>query len=103
MYSFERTSCGCNESNLFIAHIGSDSPCDLISSSFSNKQLSLHATKANIVANNTLWDGHVVEEDHMNDRQTRGIMEFNDFVANDESVEKVILPLRDGLTIIRIK
>lgn len=56
-----------------------------------------------IVADNTLWDGHVVEEDHMNDRQTRGIMEFNDFVANDESVEKVILPLRDGLTIIRIK
>ena len=56
-----------------------------------------------IVADNTLWDGHVVEEDHMNDRQTRGIMAFNDFVANDESVEKVILPLRDGLTIIRIK
>ncbi|MCQ2128980.1 MAG: class I SAM-dependent methyltransferase [Bacteroidaceae bacterium] len=56
-----------------------------------------------IIADNTLWDGHVVEPDHFNDRQTQGIMEFNDFVAHDESVEKVILPLRDGLTVIRIK
>lgn len=55
-----------------------------------------------IIADNTLWDGHVVEEDHFNDKQTRGIMEFNDIVAADESVEKVILPLRDGLTLIRI-
>lgn len=55
-----------------------------------------------IIADNTLWDGHVVEKDHFNDLQTKGIMEFNDYVARDESVEKVILPLRDGLTIIRI-
>lgn len=55
-----------------------------------------------ILADNTLWDGHVVEE-NVHDAQTLGIMAFNDLVAADESVEKVILPLRDGLTIIRKK
>lgn len=53
-----------------------------------------------IIADNTLWDGHVTE---INPRspQTLGIMRFNDMVAADPSVEKVIIPLRDGLTIIR--
>lgn len=55
-----------------------------------------------ILADNTLWDGHVVEE-NVHDAQTLGIMTFNDLVAADERVEKVILPLRDGLTIIRKK
>ena len=55
-----------------------------------------------ILADNTLWDGHVVEE-NVHDAQTLGIMAFNDLVAADERVEKVILPLRDGLTIIRMK
>lgn len=55
-----------------------------------------------ILADNTLWDGHVVEE-NVHDAQTLGIMAFNDLVASDERVEKVILPLRDGLTIIRKK
>ncbi len=55
-----------------------------------------------ILADNTLWDGHVVEE-NAHDPQTLGIMAFNDIVAKDERVEKVILPLRDGLTIIRKK
>lgn len=54
-----------------------------------------------IVADNTLWDGHVVEPEHQHDPQTRGIMEFNDIVAKDPRVEKVIIPVRDGLTIIR--
>lgn len=54
-----------------------------------------------ILADNTLWDGHVVEEVKEHDLQTQGIMQFNDFVAADKRVEKVILPLRDGLTIIR--
>lgn len=54
-----------------------------------------------ILADNTLWYGHVVKPDHMNDPQTVGIREFNDVVAADQRVEKVILPLRDGLTIIR--
>ena len=54
-----------------------------------------------IIADNTLWDGHVVEADHQKDPQTRGIMAFNDAVAADSRVEKVIIPVRDGLTIIR--
>ncbi|MDO4164417.1 MAG: O-methyltransferase [Bacteroides sp.] len=57
-----------------------------------------------IIADNTLWDGHVLEEHpHPSDKQTIRIKEFNDFVAKDSRVEKVILPLRDGLTIIRKK
>lgn len=55
-----------------------------------------------IIADNTLWDGHVLEEHpHNSDLQTIRIKEFNDFVARDPRVEKVILPLRDGLTIMR--
>jgi predicted O-methyltransferase YrrM len=53
-----------------------------------------------ILADNTLWDGHVVEEE-TKDAQTEGIRAFNDWVAKDDRVEKVILPLRDGLSIIR--
>lgn len=57
-----------------------------------------------IVADNTLWYGHVLEEQPArSDLQTIGIDEFNDFVAADMRVEKVILPLRDGLTLIRKK
>lgn len=57
-----------------------------------------------ILADNTLWDGHVLEEHpHASDLQTLRIKEFNDTVARDRRVEKVILPLRDGLTIIRKK
>lgn len=57
-----------------------------------------------ILADNTLWDGHVLEETTKHtDLQTLGIKEFNDFVAADDRVEKVILPLRDGLTLIRKK
>ncbi|MEG1838118.1 MAG: class I SAM-dependent methyltransferase [Bacteroidaceae bacterium] len=54
-----------------------------------------------ILADNTLWDGHVLEEPHSNDYQTIGIKKFNDYLTHDSRVEKVILPLRDGLTIIR--
>jgi len=56
-----------------------------------------------IIADNTLWDSHVLEVPAENDRQTRGIQYFNDYVARDNRVEKVILPVRDGLTIIRKK
>ncbi|MBP1613335.1 MAG: O-methyltransferase [Bacteroidetes bacterium] len=56
-----------------------------------------------IIADNTLWDGHVLEESHSNDYQTIGIKAFNEYVGKDMRVEKVILPLRDGLTIIRKK
>lgn len=53
-----------------------------------------------ILADNTLWDGHVVDHAYDKDRQTQGIEEFNDIVAHDERVERVMLPLRDGLTLI---
>ncbi len=57
-----------------------------------------------ILADNTLWDSHVTEEHvRKSDQQTLGIMRFNDLVAQDDRVEKVILPLRDGLSIIRKK
>jgi len=56
-----------------------------------------------ILADNTLWDEHVVDPTYLKDAQTKGILKFNDFVAQDERVEKVILPLRDGLTLIRKK
>ncbi|WP_028897096.1 O-methyltransferase [Prevotella sp. HUN102] len=56
-----------------------------------------------ILADNTLWDGHVIDPAYDKDHQTLGIRNFNDHVAKDERVEKVILPLRDGLTIIRKK
>lgn len=54
-----------------------------------------------ILADNTLWDGHVLEVPRSADKQTQGIEDFNDYVSRDERVERVILPLRDGLTLIR--
>ena len=56
-----------------------------------------------ILADNTLWDGHVVDHAYDNDRQTQGIENFNDYISADDRVEQVILPLRDGLTLIRKK
>ena len=56
-----------------------------------------------ILADNTLWDGHVVDNDYDHDHQTIGIAEFNDYVFADRRVEQILLPLRDGLTIIRKK
>ena len=55
-----------------------------------------------ILADNTLWDGHVIEPERQ-DAQTNGVRAFNDFVRNDDRVEVVVLPLRDGLTIVRVK
>ena len=56
-----------------------------------------------IIADNTLWYGHVLEHPKDSDMQTKGVLAFNDLVAKDSRVEKVILPLRDGLTMIRVK
>ena len=56
-----------------------------------------------IIADNTLWDGHVTDPAYDHDHQTQGIRKFNDFIAQDPRVEVVILPLRDGLTLIRKK
>lgn len=54
-----------------------------------------------ILADNTLWDGHIIDSNYDKDKQTIGLRAFNDQLAQDERFEKVILPLRDGLTLIR--
>ncbi len=54
-----------------------------------------------ILADNTLWDGKVVQAVKANDEQTIKIKEFNQYISENQLVEKVILPLRDGLTLIR--
>ncbi len=54
-----------------------------------------------ILADNTLWDGHIIDPAYARDQQTKGIALFNDHIANDSRVERVIIPLRDGLTLIR--
>lgn len=57
-----------------------------------------------IIADNTLWDGKVLDPNPKeSDLQTRGLQRFNDLIAADDRVEKVILPMRDGLTLIRVK
>ncbi len=56
-----------------------------------------------IVADNTLWDGHVTDPAYDHDQQTQGIRRFNDYVAGDPRTEQVILPMRDGLTLIMKK
>lgn len=56
-----------------------------------------------ILADNTLWDGHIIDPAYDKDKQTVSLRTFNDKVAQDPRLEKVILPLRDGLTIIRVK
>ena len=54
-----------------------------------------------ILADNVLWDGKVCQNPLPQDKQTLGIARFNDMVSADPRVESVILPLRDGLNIIR--
>ena len=54
-----------------------------------------------ILVDNTMWDGKVLKPVDPKDRETIAIMKFNDFVARDTRVEKVLLPIRDGLTLIR--
>lgn len=57
-----------------------------------------------ILADNVLWSGKVAESEiARSDRQTQGVLEFNRMVRDDPRVEKVIVPLRDGLTVIRVK
>lgn len=56
-----------------------------------------------ILADNTLWDGHVADPAYSHDHQTQGISRFNDHVAADPRVEKLILPMRDGLTMMVVR
>lgn len=54
-----------------------------------------------MIADNTLWDGHIIDPAYDKDKQTLGLRAFNDYVAQDERFVQVILPIRDGLTLIR--
>ena len=56
-----------------------------------------------IIADNTLWNGKVLAEISADDEQTKGIVDFNIIVKHDSRIEKIILPLRDGLSVIRKK
>lgn len=56
-----------------------------------------------MLADNVLWDGHVIETPRTSDHHTQAVKAFNDYVAHDTRVEKVIVPIRDGLTIMRKK
>lgn len=56
-----------------------------------------------ILADNVLWNGKVLAEEPDTDTQTQGILAFNDHIQKDKRVENLLLPLRDGLSIIRKK
>ena len=55
-----------------------------------------------IIADNVLWSGKVLEKPKSNDKYTIELLEFNDFVQNDSRVENLILPLRDGIMLVRV-
>lgn len=65
--------------------------------------LPLLPSGALILADNTLWGGNVIDPGHDRDAQTLAIRRFNDRVAADRRLETVLLPLRDGLTLLRLK
>ena len=54
-----------------------------------------------ILADDVLWDGKLWQDPVPQDKQTQGIIAFNDLIVNDPRVESVLLPLRDGLNVIR--
>lgn len=56
-----------------------------------------------LLADNTLWDGHITDPAYDRDRQTTALRRFNAIVSADDDVDSVILPLRDGLTLIRLR
>lgn len=56
-----------------------------------------------MLIDNTLWDGKVLKENDDKDNQTEAVKQFNDYLSSDDRIEKIILPVRDGLTIIRKK
>ena len=56
-----------------------------------------------ILTDNTLWDGKVLKPVDEKDKDTQAIKDFNEFIAADIRIEKVLLPIRDGLTLMRKK
>lgn len=56
-----------------------------------------------IIADNVLWGGKIESEEALKDPQTKGVVMFNELVRKDHRIEKIVLPLRDGLMLIRKK
>lgn len=56
-----------------------------------------------ILSDNVLWSGKVVEEIDPNDKDTQALLEYNEMLNNDDSIETILLPIRDGLSISRVK
>ncbi|MFO7673916.1 MAG: O-methyltransferase [Lutibacter sp.] len=56
-----------------------------------------------ILSDNVLWSGKVVEEIDPNDKDTQALLEYNELLNNDDSIETILLPIRDGLSISRVK
>lgn len=56
-----------------------------------------------ILSDNVLWSGKVLEEVKANDKSTQALLAYNTLLANDPRVETVLLPIRDGLTLSRVK
>ena len=54
-----------------------------------------------LIADNTLWAGKIVEKIVRSDEQTKGVIQFNDFVKADPRVETFMIPIRDGMTVLR--
>ena len=65
--------------------------------------LPLLSERGVVLADNTLWSGKVLNTPAGNDYQTQSIIDFNRYVASRSDIEQIILPVRDGLTIIRKK
>lgn len=56
-----------------------------------------------ILSDNVLWSGKVVEEIEPNDKDTQALIEYNELLNNDDRIETILLPIRDGLSISRVK
>ena len=56
-----------------------------------------------ILADNVIWSGKVIQKTSKADKETRGILNFNEYVKNDPEVEQVMLSIRDGILLIRKK
>jgi predicted O-methyltransferase YrrM len=56
-----------------------------------------------ILSDNVLWSGKVVEKIEPNDKDTKALIEYNELLNNDDRIETILLPIRDGLSISRVK
>ncbi len=56
-----------------------------------------------ILSDNVLWSGKIIEEVNPKDMDTKVLLEYNKLLNSDDRIETVLLPIRDGLTISRVK